>query len=240
MKVKPVRRVSEGGTKLKTYYVGTGNGEELIEKPLRQFGWVRIYDRKSTDFYFKWDWYAGIDFASFQGGEQMVNQIPNCHLLANKLGLLNSLQKYERLLIKGNNQNFLKLNDFHPETYNFDNKNERKHFLDNFRNGDIWISKPTCLNQGQGIELVRNWEEAYELAQLRYSEMEISMKRGHHPKMGRIVQRYIERPLLISNRKFDIRCYMLIASTRPWLVLYHPGHIRLSLQKFNLHSEDRN
>ena len=50
----------------------------------------------------------------------------------------------------------------------------------------------------------------------------------------RMVQRYIERPLLLKNKKIDIRMYMLIASTAPFVVLYHPGYIRTCLEDYQL------
>jgi hypothetical protein len=44
---------------------------------------------------------------------------------------------------------------------------------------------------------------------------------------------YIPNPLLIHGKKFDIRCYMLIASVKPLIVLYHSGYIRLSMFDFD-------
>lgn len=49
---------------------------------------------------------------------------------------------------------------------------------------------------------------------------------------------YLTNPLLLEGRKFDIRCYMLIACTSPYLVLFHRGYIRRSLFKYD--SGDRN
>lgn len=56
---------------------------------------------------------------------------------------------------------------------------------------------------------------------------------------SRIIQKYIDRPLLIEGRKFDIRCFALIARTEPWTVMrYDNYYLRLSLNEFDLHSEE--
>ena len=58
------------------------------------------------------------------------------------------------------------------------------------------------------------------------------------PLMALIVQRYIERPLLVEKRKFDIRAYMVIPSTIPFLVFYHRGYVRVTCEEYNLDSFD--
>ena len=44
---------------------------------------------------------------------------------------------------------------------------------------------------------------------------------------------YIVKPLLINNHKFDLRTYLLIASTQPFLVFYHDGFIRRSVAEYS-------
>lgn len=66
----------------------------------------------------------------FYEGDQMVNHIPNGNLLTNKLGLLNSLQEYERVTLstKGRPPR-LRFSDFVPETYRLDEPKDREEFL---------------------------------------------------------------------------------------------------------------
>ena len=44
-----------------------------------------------------------------------------------------------------------------------------------------------------------------------------------------LVQRYIANPLLVHGRKFDLRCFCLVARTDPLLCFYHDGYIRCVL-----------
>ena len=46
-----------------------------------------------------------------------------------------------------------------------------------------------------------------------------------------LVQRYIANPLLVHGRKFDLRCFCLVARTDPLLCFYHDGYIRCVLYR---------
>jgi hypothetical protein len=48
-----------------------------------------------------------------------------------------------------------------------------------------------------------------------------------------VVQQYIDRPLLVDGRKFDLRCYVFIASVDPWRVYFaKDGLVRLCNKRF--------
>ncbi|XP_055863452.1 uncharacterized protein LOC106062948 isoform X2 [Biomphalaria glabrata] len=213
-----------------TFYVSGGNNSILVEGPLLELGWKKTTDKHDERYRLKWvENRCRINYIAFREGEQLVNHIPNCKLLTNKLGLLCSLQEYERvtLLTKGRLPR-LKMVDFVPETYKLDERTDREKFLNDYKDGETWICKPTSLNQGKGIFLLRSREEINQLL----SEREAKSSWTRQVQM-RIVQRYIHNPLLIDGRKFDIRAYMFIASTVPFLVLFHKGYVRLSCQKYS-------
>ncbi|BFZ23598.1 hypothetical protein BsWGS_26637 [Bradybaena similaris] len=220
-----------------TFFIGGANGIQLVEGPLLALGWRRTADRFDDRFKLKWvENKARINYLTFREGEQLVNHIPNCRLLTNKLGLLCSLQDYERItLITKGRLPRMKMADFVPETYKLDDKVDREKFIQEYKDGETWICKPTGMNQGKGIFLLRSKEKVDQL--LGDRDPKLNPKCSRAPLM-RIVQRYISHPLLINERKFDIRSYMFIASTVPFLVLYHKGYVRLSCNKYS--PEDNN
>jgi len=53
---------------------------------------------------------------------------------------------------------------------------------------------------------------------------------------GLIVQKYCENPSLINGKKYDLRFFMLVACTKPYLVLTHTGYARISLEDYSTES----
>lgn len=70
--------------------------------------------------------------------------------------------------------------------------------------------KPTGKSQGTGIFLINK------LSKLKRWSREA--KTSFHPAIGKesyVISRYIENPLLIGGKKFDLRLYVLVTSFRP-------------------------
>ncbi|BFZ23284.1 hypothetical protein BsWGS_26323 [Bradybaena similaris] len=221
------------------FYVGGSNGVGLVEGPLLAIGWRRTLDKGDNKCKLKWTESKGsINYNTFREGEQLVNHIPNSKLLTNKLGLLCSLQEYERvfLLTKGRLPR-MKMCEFVPETFKLDERTDRERFLAEYKDGETWICKPVGLNQGKGIFLLRSREEIDQVLNERDAKA-TNLATSTKVPMMRIVQRYLGDPLLLEGRKFDIRAYLFIACTVPFLVLFHQGYVRLSCQKY--HKADTN
>ena len=52
-----------------------------------------------------------------------------------------------------------------------------------------------------------------------------------------VVQKYLERPLLYKNRKFDIRVWALVTSKNE-IYFYRPGYLRTSSNSYSLSSQN--
>lgn len=58
------------------------------------------------------------------------------------------------------------------------------------------------------------------------------------PGLSSRVRRYIQNPLLLDGKKFDVRAYLLIACAVPYMVFFGHGYARLTLGLYDPHSRD--
>ncbi|CAH7449925.1 Ttll10 [Phodopus roborovskii] len=228
------------------FYIGGTNGASIISSYCESKGWQRTQDSHCEDYKLKWcEIKCRDNYCSFREGQQLLFQLPNNKLLTTKIGLLSALREHGRTLSKARllpstQAKVLKMDEFFPETYRLDIRDERQAFFTLFDETQIWICKPTASNQGKGIFLIRSHEEVAAL-QAKTQSIEddpIYRKMPFRAPQARVVQRYIQNPLLLDGKKFDVRSYLLIACAMPYMVFFGHGYARLTLSLYDPHSSD--
>ncbi|TMW58367.1 hypothetical protein Poli38472_009926 [Pythium oligandrum] len=89
---------------------------------------------------------------------------------------------------------------------------------------NVWIVKPAGMSRGRGIRVFNNLE-----ALLEYADVE------NHKECQWVAQKYIENPLLICKRKFDIRQWVLVTDWDPLTVwFYDDCYLRFSSEEYSM------
>uniref|UniRef100_UPI00398ED8D7 protein polyglycylase TTLL10-like n=1 Tax=Pristiophorus japonicus TaxID=55135 RepID=UPI00398ED8D7 len=225
------------------FYVAGTNGTDLVINFCENRGWKQIYDNDRGDYLLKWcELNESANFQNFQAGKQLLNQIPNNRLLTTKVGLCSSLKNYEHSVTKYAKviyPRFMKMEEFFPETYRMDVKSERLAFFNIMEDAPIWISKPAGSNLGRGIFLLKCHDDFLDFrAKLENVEQIPCCRTFCHLPINRIVQRYLHKPLLLDGRKFDVRSYLLIACTSPYMIFFCHGYTKVACNKYDPYSDD--
>lgn len=85
---------------------------------------------------------------------------------------------------------------------------------------NLWILKPIGLSRGRGITIINSID-------------------GVTYNKSSVIQKYIEKPLLLNGYKFDLRLYVLVTSFNPLeAFIYSDGFARLSTMLYSDSKED--
>lgn len=133
---------------------------------------------------------------------------------------LNRITASDTLTDKGHLHGLLTsagLQNFAPQTFDLSNRDEHDAFWTEDRSDSVWVSKEPHLSRGVGIVI----DEDLERLRARGSDRVL-------------VQRYVDNPFLVDNRKMEIRIYWMLASVHaPYLVLFYPNAtVRLAAEDY--------
>lgn len=156
---------------------------------------------------------------------QKVNHFPNSEELCRKDLLAKNLQRYIHNANARQHAAILNIEliNFLPATYHL--PNEYKFFEIDYHQhpNSIWIMKPFDRCQGNGIFLIDKLAAVTQ----RMAENKANKKDQY------LISRYIDNPLLICGKKFDIRLYVLVTAFRPLKAyLYNDGFCRLCCERY--------
>ncbi|VVD00818.1 unnamed protein product [Leptidea sinapis] len=176
---------------------------------------------------------------------QLINHFPNHHELVRKDLLVKNFNRYRKELERNNHPLAEKIQvrdpsgrtvtrylylDFIPTTYIL--PTDYNLFLEEYRKSPqtTWILKPCGKSQGAGIILINK------LSQLKKWSRESKKYLQHQltSKDTYVISRYIDNPLLIGGKKFDLRIYVLVTSYRPLKAyMFRNGFCRFCSMKYD-------
>ncbi|XP_063706533.1 polyglutamylase complex subunit TTLL1-like [Culicoides brevitarsis] len=236
-------RIPQGGN-MKICFCSDLDKSVLINN-FEKRGWVQVSADDDWNFY-----WAGtqtcrnifsVDSGYRMHDNQIINHFPNHYELSRKDLLVKNIKRYRKDLERdgsplaeksdanapGGNK-YLHL-DFIPVTFVL--PADYNMFVEEYRKNpqSTWIMKPCGKSQGAGIFLINK------LSKLKKWSREA--KTSFHPQIGKesyVISRYIDNPLLIGGKKFDLRLYVLVTSFRPLKAyLFKLGFSRFCTVKYD-------
>ncbi|KAG7391969.1 Protein monoglycylase ttll8 [Phytophthora pseudosyringae] len=89
---------------------------------------------------------------------------------------------------------------------------------------NVWIVKPAGMSRGRGIRVFNDLDQL-----LEYVDVE------NHKECQWVAQKYIENPLLLCKRKFDIRQWVLVTGWDPLTVWFNDNcYLRFSSEEYSM------
>lgn len=104
---------------------------------------------------------------------------------------------------------------------------------------NLWLIKPINLNRGRCIKILNNIEDiTTEITNIKENKVFCDENKNKISKAEYVlIQKYIERPLLYKNRKFDIRMWVLFTDLED-VYVFKEGHLKATCDRYDLNSLD--
>ncbi|CUG88456.1 tubulin tyrosine ligase, putative [Bodo saltans] len=207
---------------------------------MRSRGW------KETDHETEWDFFWSdvgwvrevLDHQRLED-HQRINHFRNHYELTRKDLMVKNLKRMKKALEREDRADEAAKFEFFPATYSLP-VDYGLFEVDYKRNPNaVWIMKPPAKAQGKGIFLftkisqIADWKKDY-----KYKEPQMKDKENGAQTTGvepYLAQRYIDNPLLVGGKKFDLRIYILVTSYAPltcWL--HRTGFARFCHHRFSM------
>lgn len=223
--------------------------KSVITNSFERRGWFQVGPEDEWNFYWSFTQNCRNIFSIESGyrmnDNQLINHFPNHYELSRKDLLVKNIKRYRKELEKEGNPlaekteftmpngqmvtRYIHL-DFIPVTYVL--PADYNMFVEEYRKSpqSTWIMKPCGKSQGAGIFLINK------LSKLKKWSREA--KTPFHPQLtskeSYVISRYIDNPLLIGGKKFDLRLYVLVTSFRPLKAyLFQHGFCRFCTVKYD-------
>ncbi|KAI9341181.1 tubulin-tyrosine ligase/Tubulin polyglutamylase, partial [Obelidium mucronatum] len=170
---------------------------------------------------------------------QIINHYPNNLELTKKDLMVKNIKRYRKDLEKAIANGVSSANvvggidlkyryiDFLPTTFTL--PGDYNLFVEEFKKNpsNVWIMKPTDKARGIGIFIINK------LQQIKKWSRDSKMWSYANCKDTYVVSKYIDNPLLIGGKKFDLRLYVLVTNWRPIVAYkYAQGFCRFCTVKY--------
>nr|XP_028584574.1 probable tubulin polyglutamylase TTLL1 isoform X2 [Podarcis muralis] len=185
-------------------------------------GWVQVSENEDWNFY----WMSvqtirnvfSVETGYRLSDDQIVNHFPNHYELTRKDLMVKNIKRYRKELEKEGSPLAEK------------DENGKYLYLEFRKNpSSTWIMKPCGKAQGKGIFLINKLSQIKKWSRDSKTSTFISQS----SKEAYVISLYINNPLLIGGKKFDLRLYVLVSTYRPLrCYMYKLGFCRFCTVKY--------
>ncbi|KAJ8730078.1 hypothetical protein PYW07_017116 [Mythimna separata] len=223
--------------------------KSVIQSNFARRGWSQVGTEDEWNFYWSFTQSCRNIFSMENGyrmtDNQMINHFPNHYELSRKDLLVKNIKRYRKDLEREGNPLAEKVEvtlpngqvinryvhlDFIPVTYVL--PADYNMFVEEYRKSpqSTWIMKPCGKSQGAGIFLINRLSKLKKWSREAKAQIQPQLT----SKECYVISRYIDNPLLIGGKKFDLRLYVLVTSFRPLKAyLFQHGFCRFCTVKYD-------